>query len=994
MAILVVDDVDINSILLTKMLASAGHQKIQTAASGREALVALNFDNDEPVDIELILLDVIMNDINGIEVCRKLRKDRRYDNVPIIMVTAQNEEEDLALAFEAGANDYITRPVRKLELLSRVKSALRLRDERERRQQREAELQESEDRIKQLFQATFKSTKEGIILHTESIIIDANESISSLLGYDMIEMIGTDALFFLEKEEARRVRQLTENNPGVAVETVATSREKKKIPIEVSCKIIPYQGQEVKVTNIRDISERKAAEEALNIKARRQAALAEIGQKALEKLDLDALHSNIIELLVEMLKVKDVCIWEFDIAKQQMKLVDSFGHKHLQGKIVPLEEKGLHWLNSHSYGPVIVEDKIQKEIMPEEMVLNNTGAIVTTPIGQISTLYGIIGICSNTAQEFDNDDISFLQSVSLMLAYTINRKRSEAALAASEERYSIAMRGANDGIWDWDLVTEKVYFSDRWKHMLGYEVDEINDDIQEWFGRVHEEDLPRLRAQIDTYKNSGTEHFESEFRIQLKDGSYRWFLSRGIALREGKTNTAYRMAGSQTDIHDRKRAEEQLLHDAFHDALTGMPNRALFLDRVGRAIERCQQDKNSRYVVLYLDLDRFKIINDSMGHHQGDELLKQVSKRIAEAVHPGDTVARFGGDEFSILSENFNDLSDIYRFVENIKAAVAKPYEINGQELVTSASVGIAVSETGYRNATEVLRDADIAMYRAKNEGRGSHVVFDKAMFNRAAEILQLEANLRKAVEEQQLVVHYQPIINLKEKKISGFEALIRWEHPTRGTIPPGQFIPVAEESGLIIPIGAFVFEQACFQARKFIEQGNEDIQIAVNVSAIQFKDSGFLEVVESAIEKSEIEPRHIKIEITESLAMTDVDYTIMMLTKIGRLGIEISVDDFGTGYSSLSYLKKFPINTLKIDQSFVKGVDLDDDDAAIIDAIIAISASLNFSVVAEGVESKEELDFLKKRKCDYVQGYYFSKPLNAIQAEEYLSKNQNSLEL
>ncbi|HEY9805475.1 MAG TPA: PAS domain S-box protein, partial [Candidatus Obscuribacterales bacterium] len=449
------------------------------------------------------------------------------------------------------------------------------------------------------------------------------------------------------------------------------------------------------------------------------------------------------------------------------------------------------------------------------------------------------------------------------------RKQAEEALRESQERYALAVEGANDGLWDWNLKTNEIYFSHRWQSMLGYQEGEISSNPEEWFNRVHPEDVERLKAQIDLHLAGLSPHFESEHRMRHHDGSYRWMLSRGLAVRDADQKVS-RMAGSQTDVTERKHVEEQLLHDAFHDVLTGLPNRALFMDRLGLAIERSKRPGNSLFAVLFLDLDRFKVINDSLGHMIGDQLLIAIARRLEACLRGGDTVARLGGDEFTILLEDIVDVHDATRIASRIHQALQSPFNLQGQEVFTSVSIGITLSETGYDWPEDLLRDADTAMYRAKSLGRACHEVFDRTMHLRAVELLHLETDLRRAIERQELRLYYQPIVSLTTGRIHGFEALIRWQHPERGLISPAEFIPVAEETGLIVPIGLWVLREACQQTYKWQQQfdANFPLTISVNLSGKQFSQPDLIEQIERILQATSLDARSLKLEITESIMM------------------------------------------------------------------------------------------------------------------------------
>lgn len=444
------------------------------------------------------------------------------------------------------------------------------------------------------------------------------------------------------------------------------------------------------------------------------------------------------------------------------------------------------------------------------------------------------------------------------------------------------------------------------------------------------------------------------------------------------------------DITARKQVEEQLLHDAFHDQLTGLANRALFMERLEHAISLTKRREDYLFAVLFLDLDRFKVINDSLGHMIGDQLLIAISRRLENCLRSGDTIARLGGDEFAILLENIKDDSYPKSIAERIQKELMLPFNLSGHEVFAGVSIGIAMSTTGYDRGSDLMRDADTAMYHAKAQDTlaARHQVFDNAMHIRAVALLQLETDLRRAVRSGEFQLHYQPIVSLQTGKITGFEALLRWQHPQRELISPAEFIPVAEETGLIIPIGWWVLWEACRQMRAWHLQFplNSPLTISVNISGKQFSQPDLIKNIEKILRETGLDARSLKLEITESVLMENAKSAAAMLVQLQNLGIRLSIDDFGTGYSSLSYLRRFPINTLKIDRSFINSVDINIEEIEIIRAVVALAGNLGMDVVAEGVETQKQMYQLQALKCDFGQGYYFSKPLDSQTAETLIA--------
>ena len=555
------------------------------------------------------------------------------------------------------------------------------------------------------------------------------------------------------------------------------------------------------------------------------------------------------------------------------------------------------------------------------------------------------------------------------------RVQSEAALRESEERYALASRGANDGLWDWDLRTGHIYFSDRWKATIGHSPQDVGAEPREWIGRVHEDDRGAFEAATQRHLLGITPFLEHEHRLRHRDGTYRWVLCRGLAVRD-EGGTVRRMAGSITDITQRKNAEQRLAHEALHDSLTGLPNRALFLDRLQSAMERNRRRPELGFAVLFLDLDRFKVVNDSLGHLAGDRLLLEVGLRLQRTVRSEDTVARFGGDEFAVLMEGAPDITSVARLGGRLQEALSGSISVLGHEVFTSASIGIALSASRYRKADELLRDADIAMYRAKELGRAQQAVFDEELHALATQQLRRENELRRALDRNEFVLAYQPIYHFRDGRVRGFEALIRWRHPSLGLLLPGDFIPLAEETGLIVPIGHWVFDTACRQLQQWL-QVDPGISMSINLSNRQFSDPGLLDSLVGVIAETRVPAHRIILEITESFIVRNPEVAGDLMGQLKGLGVQLSLDDFGTGYSSLSYLDRYPLDALKIDKSFVADLSENVQRQAIVKAIVDLGNSLRMEVVAEGVESEGQRDRLVRIGCELGQGYLFTKAVS-----------------
>ncbi len=561
--------------------------------------------------------------------------------------------------------------------------------------------------------------------------------------------------------------------------------------------------------------------------------------------------------------------------------------------------------------------------------------------------------------------------------YLMERRRAEEALRDSEERFALAMEGSNDGLWDWRDGDERMHFSPRWKRILGFSPEELPDRLDSWLGRVHADDKERVASEFERHLTTDeTPHFENEHRLLHKDGSWRHVLARGKAVRNA-AGRALRVVGSLTDVTMARS----------RDPLTGLPNRVLFLDRLEYAYHRASRDRNYRFSVLFIDVDRFKNVNDSLGHDAGDELLTAISQRLERCIRVVDTVARLGGDEFVMLLDESREPDGAIRVAARVIEELNRPFTIKEHGVFVGASVGIAMSSAHYTSPGELLRDADTAMYRAKAEGRGRFVIFDGAMHARAMHVLSVESGLRRALEEDQLEVFYQPVISLDTGRPSGFEALVRWRHPERGLISPADFIPVAEDSSLIVMVDLHVLHRAAAQLAGWRARFGLDLTISVNASRRHFSRAEYATSVHQAIAQAQLAPSALRVEVTESVTMDMPQAARAQLQQLAAQGIQLYVDDFGMGYSSLSMLHTYPFSGLKLDRSFVIGLDTPGSSTEVVRAIFAIASALKLDVVAEGVETAAQQDALKALGCNRAQGYLYSPPMPVEKAEAWLSK-------
>ncbi|WP_207090307.1 EAL domain-containing protein [Phormidium pseudopriestleyi] len=923
-------------------------------------------------------------------------------------------------------------------------------------------------------------------------------------------------------------------------------------PILIHADQLEQQLQANMASLERELQERKRTERLLAAHARESAVIAGLGQWALAGMEVMSLIEKAAEEVIHTLD-SDCCgLWELLPDRQELVLKsgagccqDAFGSVTM-GVNTESQEGYTLLVNEPILSPNFQEET---RFTPSPFLLEiDIASSITVLVHGQTGPYGVLAAYSTERDQFDVEDVHFLQAIANVLAAAIDRQKRERALCESEERYALAVAGANDGLWDWNLITNRVYFSPRWKSLLGYQVEngekisEHNSVCfpEEWFSRVHPDDIDPLKQAIADHLAGVTPHFKSEHRILDVQGQYRWMLSRGLAVRDREGNP-YRMAGSQTDISDRKateeanirlaafpkynpnpvlacdfqgeivyvnpttervleelrlglvtgflprnhrelvvnslkrgksgwqverfvqdrlfywlyhpihslnivhihvmditdrqKAQDTLRHEALHDSLTGLPNRAFFLNRLTSALSRAKVQLDYQFAVIFLDLDRFKVVNDSLGHFIGDCLLVALAKRLQNSVGSGDILARFGGDEFTILVEHIPDIETAITLAEKIQTELISPFNLKGYEVFTSASIGIAPSKLGYDRPEDLLRDADIAMYRAKARGKARYEVFDSQMLENAIAQLNLENDLRRSIlkngeltlqahapqffpkkitestphlvipdplsleektdsqpnlEPADFLLHYQPIVALDTGLISGFEALVRWQHPERGLVFPGEFIPVAEETGLILPLGEWVLREACLQMQQWHEQFKtpEPLSISVNLSGQQLGQLDLLARIDRILEETHLDPSSLKLEITESVLMENAALAAELLEQLRSRNIHLCIDDFGTGYSSLSHLAQFPINTLKIDKSFVMGMDGDNESSEIVRAIATLAHNLGMYVTAEGVEKEEHLVQLWSLHCDYGQGYFFSRGLDRVAAQKLLEQS------
>jgi diguanylate cyclase (GGDEF)-like protein/PAS domain S-box-containing protein len=532
-----------------------------------------------------------------------------------------------------------------------------------------------------------------------------------------------------------------------------------------------------------------------------------------------------------------------------------------------------------------------------------------------------------------------------------------------------------------------VYISPQYESLLGYSTEEVLSDPEHWMRILHPDDRERVLAE-DERTNQTEEPFVMEYREIARDGSVVWVRDEATLVHNEGGEPLYWL-GIQTDVTERKALEERLEYQAFHDPLTDLPNRQLLVDRLGHALRHIGRKKGCRVAVLFMDLNNFKSVNDSLGHEAGDLLLVAMAERLKGCLRPEDTLARIGGDEFIVLLEDAQSPDEPVRVAQRIIDVLTNPFLLNGKELYARASIGIAMGGERTTDPSDLLRDADTAMYRAKEEGSG-YSVFDPAMHERAIGRLEAENDLRRAVETGEFVVHYQPIVGLQSGRPFAFEALVRWDHPERGLLNPDEFVPLADESGLVVPMGERVLREACLRAREWQAEYPclPPLMMCVNLSARQLTRPDLAEMVEGILKETGLEGRCLTLDVTETVYVSTLEGNTMDLDRLRSMGVRISLDDFGTGYSSLSYLKRLPADAIKIDKSFVRGLGEDVEDTAIVGMVVELAHTFGMEAIAEGVETEAQAELLREMGCDFAQGFHISKPLLPDDVSRLLADN------
>jgi polar amino acid transport system substrate-binding protein len=563
--------------------------------------------------------------------------------------------------------------------------------------------------------------------------------------------------------------------------------------------------------------------------------------------------------------------------------------------------------------------------------------------------------------------------------------KNQSELRTSEERYRIAVETANDGLWDWDVHKNVCFISEKWQERLSLPSNLIENHFEVWLGKMHPDDEVKVRQLVKNYLEGKVDQYHVEYRLRDECGNYIWIQSKSKMIKD-KTGNIIRMVGAHTDITERKEYEEKIYKMAYFDGLTNLPNRSFLIEKLDAAIKNAVE-WNQKGALFFLDLDNFKQINDTLGHDVGDQLLKAVGKKINEYLGSDFITARLGGDEFVILKEVKASSDEVEKTAEKIINLFTDKWKLGNNEMVVTISMGSTIFPDDGMDVQKILKNADTAMYCAKDAGKNINKFFKEDMLENILARKELETDLRKAIEKHEFQLFYQPYFRAHTREISGIEALIRWAHPKKGLIAPAEFIPLAEETGLIREIGEWVITEACKKNKEWQQKGYKKVPIAVNISTVQLgKNSP--QMIENILSDSDLPPEWLEFEITESKIMELIEENIDILKKLKEIGVRISIDDFGTGYSSLSYLRQLPLDVIKIDKSFISDIKSSNQEMIITSDIISIAHKLNLQVIAEGVEGQHQMDYLINQKCDFQQGFFFSKPLNFQEMEDLFKKS------
>lgn len=993
--ILVADDDPTIRLLVTESLEGTGFQ-VEEAEDGDQALAMLRV-----MKADLIILDVSMPGKTGFEVCRELRQISGYESTPVLMATGHDDVQSITSAFDVGASDFLTKPINWELLPYRINFLLRASgDEKERKR-----AQEEIVRLNQQTQSLLNSAGEGICgIDSSGRVSFMNTAASEILGYDGGELIGEPIHTILCQTIDQSVPQDLSAFPiylPLFDQCVHRSLEERfwrkdggHFLAEYVCTPTQLNNQVTgAVVVFRDVTSRKAME-------KRERAHYTITRILAESPNVDDALPRIVESICLILNWDLGIIWEADQDDTLLRFHDSCAPSstqfvsfidHCQHTSLPLGMglAGQVWATGK---PEWIEE-IQSSRGFLDWASNKFGLLTSAfgfPILVRGKTVAVMEFFSLTPQKVDEDLLSLFQATGSQIGQLLERKQAEKDLRESQNQLAQAQHMAQLGYWQWDLRTSTFHISHETCRLLGRTLDTFKGTHEDFIDTIHPNDRDE-RSQTLQHALDKRTSYSLEYRLVAEEGQERIISEVGELVLDdfGKP---IQITGVIQDITERKFKEYQIHTLAHYDALTNLPNRLMFQTLLEQSLANSQR-QNQPLAVLLLNIDRFTRINETLGYRTGDHLLQEIGKRLLRSVRRSDavarnneadtstTISRFGGDEFTVLLTSFKSMENAAKVARRVLAKLAQPFHIGAQEIFITASIGISLYPNDGDNEETLLQNAQAALQHAKENGRNSSHYFSPGMNASSAAKLTMESNLHKAIERSELMLYYQPQVDIQHRRMVGVEALIRWNHPELGIISPSSFIPLAEESGLIKIIGEWALRTACRQHQRWLEQSLPPIRIGVNLSSMQFKDQDWVNTIENVLKEGTIAPEYLELELTEGIVMRDVEETMQTLHYMKKLGIGLAIDDFGTGYSSLSYLKRLPLDTIKIDRAFIKDLTTNEQDASITKAIIALGHSLDLRVIAEGVETDGQFQHLEIQGCDEIQGYLYSPavPANAI---------------
>lgn len=852
------------------------------------------------------------------------------------------------------------------------------------------------------YQEIFNSTHEAFFIHDiiTGEIIDVNNSMLEMYGYsskeEVLKLSVSDLSInqppFTQKEAIDVINKALHEKLYVC-EWLAKKATGEIFWVEVSLKLKKLSGKDRILTVVRDINEKKLQEKKIKYLTRLYATLSHINQSIITYKKQESLFHSICEIASKIGQFSLVWIGVTS-DNHQIKPIAYAGKttEYVENLYVTdLDEaagRGPCGIAAREGRLVISEDILHDSKMfpwRREALKYGYKSLASVPIKQKEKVVAILTFYSEDVGFFTIEEQGLLQEIGDNISFALDAiesqqeyDRFQSLLQKNEERLHLALKASNQGFYDLNVQTGQFILSPEYALIFDDNAYELEENNNQWINRLHPDDQESVRKNYFAYINGEIPFYQVEFRQPMSNGEWKWILSRGKIVEWDETGQPLRMFGIDTDITQQKYIELEIEQLAYYDPLTNLPNRRLLFDRITKSLALAKQ--TGYYgAVLFIDLDRFKTLNDARGHDVGDILLQKVALRLKNAISQKETVGRFGGDEFIVLLPELSQNKDTavnssITIAEKIRDELSTPFFIEEDELNISVSIGITMFPKHNETLKDLLKQADTAMYKSKAKGRNLICLFETQMQIEAEARFVLEKEMRYALEKNEFVIFLQPQVNYKAE-IVGAEALIRWQHPTKGLISPLNFIPLAEETGLIVKIGEWVLEKVCYYLRE-IQQNGSNLRLSVNISPFQFHQSHFIENVKSIIKKTQINAHYLTLEVTEGLIIEDITLAIATINELQSLGIEFSLDDFGTGYSSLAYLKNLPINELKIDQSFVEDALYNASDAGLIEAIIAVAKHFHLKIIAEGVETIEQAEFLKVRGCNFYQGYLYGKPI------------------